>query len=398
MNAAWTIAVKDLKQRVRDRSALIVGIVAPLALAAIFSFVFNPIDDFEFSAQYVVVDQDGGPAARLFVDQVLGGMTGDGTIEVEELATVEEARTLVDVEVKPFAEEVESADAAFIIPPGFSAGVASSDPVSMEVMAGRGDQTAAGVAVAIAEQFASQLQTARVSTATAEFYGLTGDRAEIGLRALAVPNLAAVTDAEATSKILTGTTFYAAGLAIFFLFFTVQFGVNGLLEERHAGTLPRLLAAPLPKLAIIVGKGITAAVLGLVSMAVLVIATTLMFGAEWGNPLGVALLILAGIFAAIGIMGIVGAFAKTAEQAAVFSSIIAVVLGFLGGTFFPVGQAGGILAKLRFITPHAWFMQGLGDLQGGNVADVVPAVLALVLFGVVCGTLAALGVRRGMTV
>ncbi len=398
MNAAWTIAGKDLKQRVRDRSALIVGIVAPLALAAIFSFVFNPIDDFEFSAQYVVVDQDGGPAARLFIDQVLGGMTGDGTIEVEELATVEEARTLVDVEIDPFAADVESADAAFIIPAGFSASVASADPASMEVMAGRGSQTAAGVAVAIAEQFASQLQTARVSTATAEFYGLTGDRAEIGLRALAVPNLASLTDAEATSKILTGTTFYAAGLAIFFLFFTVQFGVNGLLEERHAGTLPRLLAAPLPKLAIIVGKGITAAVLGFISMVVLVTATTLMFGAEWGNPLGVGLLILAGIFAAIGIMGIVGAFAKTAEQAAVFSSIIAVVLGFLGGTFFPVGQAGGILAQLRFVTPHAWFMQGLGDLQGGNVADVIPAVLALVLFGVVCGTLAASGVRRGLTV
>ncbi len=398
MNAAWTIAGKDLKQRVRDRSALIVGIVAPLALAAIFSFVFNPIDDFEFSAQYVVVDQDGGPAARLFIDQVLGGMTGDGTIEVEELATVEEARTLVDVEIDPFAADVESADAAFIIPSGFSASVASADPASMEVMAGRGSQTAAGVAVAIAEQFASQLQTARVSTATAEFYGLTGDRAEIGLRALAVPNLASLTDAEATSKILTGTTFYAAGLAIFFLFFTVQFGVNGLLEERHAGTLPRLLAAPLPKLAIIVGKGITAAVLGFISMVVLVTATTLMFGAEWGNPLGVGLLILAGIFAAIGIMGIVGAFAKTAEQAAVFSSIIAVVLGFLGGTFFPVGQAGGILAQLRFVTPHAWFMQGLGDLQGGNVADVIPAVLALVLFGVVCGTLAAIGVRRGLAV
>lgn len=398
MNAAWTIAVKDLKQRVRDKSALIVGIIAPLALAAIFSFVFNPIEDFEFSANYVVVDQDGGPAARLFVDQVLGGITGDGTVEVDELATVEEARALVDVEIDPFATDVESADAAFIIPTDFSASVASADPVSMEVMAGRGDQTAAGVAVAIAEQFASQLQTARVATATAEFYGLTGDRAEIGLRALAVPNLASVSDAEATSKILSGTTFYAAGLAIFFLFFTVQFGVNGLLEERHAGTLPRLLAAPLPKLAIIAGKGITAAALGVVSMVVLVIATTFMFGAEWGNPLGVALLILAGIFAAIGIMGIVGAFAKTAEQAAVFSSIIAVVLGFLGGTFFPVGQAGGILSQLRFITPHAWFMQGLGDLQGGNVADVVPAVVALVLFGVVCGTLAAVGVRKGMTV
>ena len=397
MGNAWTIAVKDLKQRLRDRSALIVGVIAPLALAAIFSFVFNPIADFEFSARYAVVDQDGGPIGRLFVDQVLGELSADGTITVTELDTVDAARKLVDVELAPFGEETDSADAAFILPAGFSAAVASENPATIEVLAGRGSGTAAGVAVAVAEQFASQLQTARVATATAESYDLEGDRTEIGLRALAVANLVTLAEAGATSKILNGTTFYAAGLAIFFLFFTVQFGVNGMLEERHAGTLPRLLAAPIPKLAIVAGKAITAFILGVVSMVVLVVATSLMFGAEWGDPVGVLLLILAGIFAAIGIMGIVGAFAKTAEQASVFSSIIAVVLGFLGGTFFPVGQAGGLIAQLRFVTPHAWFMQGLGDLAGGNVADVLPAVLALALFGVVCGMLAALGVKRGLS-
>ena len=36
----------------------------------------------------------------------------------------------------------------------------------------------------------------------------------------------------------------AAGMATFFLFFSVQFGVLGLLQERRQGTLPRLLAAP----------------------------------------------------------------------------------------------------------------------------------------------------------
>ena len=96
MGAAWTIASKVLKQRLRDRSAIIVGVIAPLALAAIFSFVFNPIEDFEFAADYVVVDQDGGPAARLFVDQVLMSMAADDTITVEELDTVEAARVLVD--------------------------------------------------------------------------------------------------------------------------------------------------------------------------------------------------------------------------------------------------------------------------------------------------------------
>ena len=36
-------------------------------------------------------------------------------------------------------------------------------------------------------------------------------------------------------------------MAVFFLFFTVQFGVTSLLEERNDGTLARLLAAPISR-------------------------------------------------------------------------------------------------------------------------------------------------------
>ena len=41
MGAATRIAGKDLKLRVRDRSAFIMGIVTPLALAYIFHLVFG---------------------------------------------------------------------------------------------------------------------------------------------------------------------------------------------------------------------------------------------------------------------------------------------------------------------------------------------------------------------
>ena len=43
---------------------------------------------------------------------------------------------------------------------------------------------------------------------------------------------------------LDAATFYAAGMAVFFLFFTVQFGVSSILDERRDGTLARMLVAP----------------------------------------------------------------------------------------------------------------------------------------------------------
>ena len=48
--------------------------------------------------------------------------------------------------------------------------------------------------------------------------------------------------------------------------------------------------------------------------------------------------------------------------------MVALVLGMLGGSFFPVAQAGGLLATLSLLTPQAWFLRGLGDLAGGGGA------------------------------
>jgi ABC-2 type transport system permease protein len=391
MKKVWTIASKDLKLRLRDRSALVVGVIAPLGLAAIFSSIFNPIEDFDFSATYAVVDEDRGPVAEQFV-AVLGQFGAATGSDIQNVDTRADAVDLVDVE--PFSDE-DGADAAFVIPAGFSDAVQSERPAELEVITGQGG-VGSGVAVSFAEQFASELTYTRIAVSSYEGLGGSGDRFAVGLRALAVPSPVTLKDLEAASKVLSSKTFYSAGLAIFFLFFTVQIGVNSLLDERHAGTLSRLLAAPMGRATILAGKAVMAFALGLVSMIVLVLGTTLLFGADWGNPVGVLLLILAAIVSALGIMAVVAGLAKTPEQAGNYSSMVAVVLGFLGGTFFPVGQAGGILSQLRFITPHAWFMQGLGDLAGGNVADVLPAVGALLMFGLITGSIALIILRRGL--
>jgi ABC-2 type transport system permease protein len=395
MRRALAIAAKDVRERIRDRSAIVVGIIAPLGLAAIFSFVFNPIQSFSFSATYAVVNQDGGPASTVFVDQVLGAMEASGAVDVVATGSVDEARRLVEEGADPFGSG-EGVDGAFVFPAGFSDLVQSAQPAGFDVIINDGNGAGANVAVAMARSYASQLDSVRLAVATAEHLGDTTDRLEAGARAAAVPQPVDLVDVPAAVKQLGDTTFYAAGLAIFFLFFTVQFGVNGLLEERNNGTLSRLLVAPITRPTILVGKMLTAFLLGMVSMILLAIATTLMFGAEWGNPIGVLILIVAGVVSAMGIMAVVAGFARTAEQAGTFAGIIGVVLGFLGGTFFPIAQAGGLLATLRFLTPHAWFMQGLGDLAGGNLADIVPSVVALLLFGLVTGSVAMVRFRKGL--
>ena len=393
MRSALVIAAKDLRQRARDRSVYVFAIVAPLGLAAIFGFVFNPISDADFTATFAVANVDRGPLAAPLVDGVLGGLAEDGNVRLVEATSAEEATRLVEGDGERADQDV---DAAIIIPAEFSARVQTGRPAELRVVQNVNSTLASTLALAIVQEYARQLEYVQGAVTTLGSLDPTrlADAAAIAQRAGATPSPVSVRDVSATVKQLDNTTFYTAGLASFFLFFTVTFGVNSLLEERHAGTLSRLLAAPLPKWSIIFGKAITSFGLGLVSMLILIVATSFILGADWGNPIGVALLVVAATASAIGVMAMVSAVARTSEQGAVFSSIAAVVLGILGGTFFPISQAGGVLASLRFVAPHAWFLQGLGDLAGGAIGDTVPAVVALLGFAAVTSGIAVPLLRR----
>ena len=68
MRAALDIATKDLKQRIRDRSALLIAIVAPFVLAVLFSLMLGGIDQ-SFHADWAIVDLDGGEIAVALVEE-----------------------------------------------------------------------------------------------------------------------------------------------------------------------------------------------------------------------------------------------------------------------------------------------------------------------------------------
>ena len=395
MRSALVIAAKDLRQRARDRSVYVFAIAAPLGLAAIFGFVFNPISDADFTATFAVANIDQGPLAAPLVEGVLGGLADSGNVNLVQAASAEEATRLVVGEGERADQDV---DAAIVIPAGFSERVQTGQPAEIRVVQSVNASLASTLALAIVQEYAQQLDYVQGSLATLASMDPTrmADADGIAQRATSTPSPVTIRDASATTKQLDNTTFYAAGVSVFFLFFTVQFGVNSLVEERYAGTLSRLLAAPLPQWSIILGKAITSFGLGVVSMLVLVVATTLILGADWGNPGGVALLVAAGTASAIGVMALLSALARTSEQAAVYSAIAAVALGVVGGTFFPISRAEGLLANLRYFTPQGWFLQGLGDLAGGSIVDVLPAVAALLAFTAVTWAIALPLLRRSL--
>lgn len=389
LRGALVILRKDARLRLRDRSVWLFAFVVPLALIYVFSLLFPTVEEFELNAG--VVDEDQGDLAAGFTDGLLPALVDEGFLVLTRYDDEAAARAAI---------EDGEISAAWILPAGFSEQVTAGSGGDVRVLANPDHTLSAEVARGIADGFGTEIDRVSLAVTAAQIAtqgGLGPEQLE-QLTAGEPLTEPAVTVAEllAADQQLDPTSYLAAGMSIFFLFFTVTFGITGMLEERDQATLPRLLAAPIGAAAIHLGKALGAFVLSLVSMIVLAVASALLLDAPWGPPVGVAILIVAATISALGVMALVGSFARTSEQAGNLQSIVALVLGLAGGVFFPVGA--GMLGTLSLASPHGWFLRGLGDLAGdGAWTSVLPAAAALLAFGVIAAIPGAIRLHRGVT-
>ncbi|MGI8514425.1 MAG: ABC transporter permease [Acidimicrobiia bacterium] len=375
------ITAKDLRLRIRDKSFFIIGLLAPLALAFIFNTVFGSAFSDVAEPQLGIVDTESVDSA-----QVLANIAQQVGASWQELGSKSEAETAI--------EEGEL-HAVFVVPDDFDSGLATGRIGIIGVISGIDAGITGDIAAGIARGYAHSLRQTQVSIASAIAAG--GDPATVVPAALASSgqSLVSLGEIEAEIRQLDLNTQTVAGMAMFFLLFTAQAGFLSLLEERNGGTLDRMLSTPTRPASILGAKAAVSVVLGIVSLVVLIIAGILLMDAKWGDPLGVALLVVVGVLAAVGIAAVTSGFAKTAEQAGNIQGIVGTVLGLLGGAFFPIGQDGGILARLTALTPHYWFNRGLSDLaSGGGVGAALPAAGWLFVIAAVTALVAAFVIRK----
>ena len=157
MRAAIIIAAKDIKERVRDRSAIILAIVVPLGLAFILNATLSGITDEAFETRIACPRRRRRSGGRGVLGRhELGEDRGFAT--VAKASTEGAARFLVD--------DDESA-AASLIPSGFSAAVEANERQSSVVVTNPDDPIGADVAEAIVTGYAEEINAVRLSVATA---------------------------------------------------------------------------------------------------------------------------------------------------------------------------------------------------------------------------------------
>ncbi len=398
MTKLLIIGWKDLRLMFRDRAALILMLAAPFALTlgmGMITGAFGSSGGSISKLPVVVVNQDGGQLGDALEQLLLSA----------DLSDLLAARVSDDVAVARADVQADQVVAAVIIPAGFTDSIipreGSSTPeavVAIEVYKNPGRPISAGVVESIVQGFADRVEAGRVGGQVAIEQLLRSGLAapqdvprlaqQIGQEQASLAGAPLIrvqrshVAAEQTND-FNPLLLLAPRMALVFLMFTVSLGSRSILVERRDGTLARMLSTATPGGPILVGKITGVYLVGAAQMFILILASALLFGLRWGDPLGVVLLVLAAVVGAAGWGLLLAAIAKTPNQVANMGMAMMLLFGILGGSFFG-GTLTGALGALGKITPNAWAMDGFTTLaRGGDVADLAPDIAALLLMGAV---------------
>jgi ABC-2 type transport system permease protein len=147
---------------------------------------------------------------------------------------------------------------------------------------------------------------------------------------------------------------------------------------------------------VIAGETLGRALIACVQALVIIFGTALLFGVHWGQPAGVAAVVILYILAAAGAGIFVGTLFRNEQQAIGISLLLGMGLGALGGCMVPLEVFSPTVRRIAHITPQAWGNDAFAKLagHGASITGIWPQLGVLAVFALVLLGLAAWRLRR----
>ena len=402
MKKLFLIGIKDLKLMFRDRAALTFMLLAPFLLTIAMGFVtgrFSGGSSGISDIPVVIVNLDQGDLGNALQD----------LFNSEDLAELIEPTASTDPKAARQLINDNKAAAAIIIPEGFTQSIIPAEetitgsnyvepePVQIEVYTNPSSPTSAGIVKAVVDEFISRVEEGRTSGMTSFLQLMQSGLIDpTKIEAEAGNLFQNVEQTESNAITLTKNTegadavefdllsYFAPGIALMFLMYTVSYGGRSILAERTGGTLPRLMISPTQIVQVLGGKVLGIFFMGVSQVGILILASAILFQVNWGDTLGIIVLILAAVFGATGWGMLITAFARTPAQVGSTGTVIMLIFSILGGSFISLENFPPFIQTISKITPIAWGLDGFTTLAlGGTLSNLVEPVTALLIMGAV---------------
>jgi ABC-2 type transport system permease protein len=185
---------------------------------------------------------------------------------------------------------------------------------------------------------------------------------------------------------------------LLFLFLTSLTGAVALIETRRLGVSRRMLSTPTAPGQIVLGEALGRVFIGLIQAAVIILGSALLFGVKWGQPLGVAAVVLVYLLVAAGAGIFLGTVFRNEQQAEGISLLLGLGLAALGGCMVPLEVFSPAMKHIAHLTPHAWANDAFAKLvaDGASVTGLGRQLAILAGYAAVLLLLATWRLRRVM--
>ena len=179
------------------------------------------------------------------------------------------------------------------------------------------------------------------------------------------------------------------GWAMMFLLFALSGSATSVFEEKKAGLYQRLLAAPVRRSQILLGKFCWGVLVGLVQLVTLFLAGQLMFGINiTGHLPTLAVLCVAAAAACTAFGMLLAAIAPTAQAASGLATFLILMMSAVGGAWFPISFMPEFIQTIAKFTIVYWSMEGFAQVlwAGSSLVDLLP--ILGILTGIAAGVMA----------
>jgi len=368
----WAVTRKEAQHILRDRSTLILVFFTPTLLLLLMAYALTV--DLKH-VPLAVLDLDKSQTSQAFVQQITAG---------QDLDLYANAESMDEIEAMLMRGEIK---AALVISPGFAADVQALKGMPMQVIIDGTEPESGGFAVEHianrAEEFVSQSLENQLAVR-----GLSVDTLQpidLRIRTWFNPSL------KPRNDIIPGLISMVLGFPALSVALTLA-------HEREHGTLEQLLATPIGRGELLIGKILPYVVVGLFNVLLMPLLAIAWFGISFnGNFLLFFGLSAVFMFAVLSMGIIVGVFMRTQAAALALSFLVVFFPGFfLTGIFFPLASMPEEARMESLFLPgthYAIITRGM-FLPGVGLDVLWPNLVMLIVLGVAFTLIAALFFKK----
>jgi ABC-2 type transport system permease protein len=426
-----TIVRNGFRSLRRDRGALILSFILPIAFFSIFAIVFGPMTgDSMPRVKVLVVDEDRSPSS----ERLIHGLHQERALIAStrpESKSGEAAPPEYTAATAEAAVKKGTAPVALVIPAGFGATPISFTPganrKAIRIFHDSSNPVAAQMVAGLLQKVVMTSMSDSMADSGAKYLALaTGgltpqQRQSLESNLALMHQQAARRDAQSDAPAAAGgdsfgglvplemhdvvgenkrspmIAFYAAGIGVMFLMFTASAAGGSLLDEADSGALDRILSARVSMTTLLAGKLAYCMLLACSQLTLMFLWGAAVFHLDLFTHLpGFIVMTLATSFAVASFGMLLASVSHTRGQQAAISTLLILTMSAIGGSMFPRFLMTATMQKVGLLTFNAWAIDGYTKVfwRDEPVSHLAPQVGVLLGAGALLFLIARRFARR----